>query len=82
MIVFEVKNLVKRYGNFFVFDNFLLKIKEGEVFGFLGLNGVGKIIFINCIFGFIFVDRGEIYIFEKFFKKVLYKIKLEIGVVI
>lgn len=36
----EVKNLVKKYGNHMAIDHLNFKIEKGQVYGFLGPNGV------------------------------------------
>jgi ABC-2 type transport system ATP-binding protein len=40
--VIEVKNLVKKYGNFTAVNDISFNIAKGEVFAFLGPNGAGK----------------------------------------
>jgi ABC-2 type transport system ATP-binding protein len=42
LIVIDVENLTKTFGNFTAVDNVSLHVDEGEVFGFLGPNGAGK----------------------------------------
>lgn len=40
--IIEVKNLIKKYGDFTAVDDISFQVKEGEVFGILGPNGAGK----------------------------------------
>jgi ABC-2 type transport system ATP-binding protein len=40
--IIEVKNLIKKYGDFTAVDDVSFEVKEGEVFGILGPNGAGK----------------------------------------
>ena len=49
MNIIEVKNLSKSYGDRLILDKINLDIREGEIFGLLGRNGVGKSTLIECI---------------------------------
>ena len=40
--VIEVDGLTKRFGNFTAVDHISFKVRQGEIFGFLGANGAGK----------------------------------------
>jgi ABC-2 type transport system ATP-binding protein len=40
--IINVKNLVKKYGDFTAVDNISFEVEEGEIFGILGPNGAGK----------------------------------------
>lgn len=82
MNILEIKNLMKKFGNFIVVDNMFLFIKEGEIFGFLGLNGVGKSIMINMIVGLLRSNEGEISILGKNIKKYNWFVKMNIGIVL
>ncbi len=42
MNIIEVKNLVKKFGDFIAVDNISFDVKRGEIFAFLGPNGAGK----------------------------------------
>src|ERR1035437_10187811 len=42
MNIIDVKNLVKKFGNFTAVDNISFEVKKGEIFAFLGPNGAGK----------------------------------------
>ncbi len=80
-MVIQVKNLVKRYGNFIALDHFNLQIKEGEIFGLLGPNGSGKSTAINCILSLLKYSKGEIEIFNKPMSPTSYDLKKDIGIV-
>ena len=56
----EVKNLVKKYGEFEVLKSINFKVETGTVFGFLGKNGVGKSTTMNTLTGLISFNSGEI----------------------
>lgn len=80
-MVVEIKNLVKRYGDFLAVDNLNLSVKEGEIFGLLGPNGAGKTTTINTLAGLTKVDNGEVKIFGKTLKDHEIEIKKEMGIV-
>jgi len=59
----ELKNLTKTFYqkvDKVVVNNLSLKVKKGEVFGFLGLNGAGKTTTVKMIVGLLFPDKGSI----------------------
>ena len=57
-----IKNLVKKFGDFTAVDNISFKVKKGELFAFLGLNGAGKSTTINMICGNLQKNAGEIFV--------------------
>jgi len=59
-IVVEVKNLVKKFGNFVANDNLTFEVKKGEIFGFLGANGAGKTTAIKILCGLSTPTSGEL----------------------
>ncbi len=60
-IVFEVKNLKKKYGDFLAVNDVSFSIEKGKCFGLLGPNGAGKSTTIECIEQIIDYSEGEIY---------------------
>ena len=56
----EVKNVTKYYGDFLAVDNLSFSIKEGEIFGLLGVNGAGKTTTFRMIMGLLDKSSGEI----------------------
>ena len=58
IIAFE--NISLSYGNNLILDNISFKINEGEIFGMLGPNGVGKSTIFNLITGLIKPNSGKI----------------------
>ncbi|MBA3913707.1 MAG: ABC transporter ATP-binding protein [Acidobacteriales bacterium] len=54
----EVKNIVKRYGDFTAVDDITFSVKEGEIFGLLGPNGAGKSTLIRMITTLIPITAG------------------------
>lgn len=58
----EVKNLVKRYGDFAAVDDLSFTVEDGEILGFLGPNGAGKSTTMNMITGYISATSGDVLI--------------------
>ncbi len=58
--ILEFENISLSYGNRLILDNISFKINEGQIFGMLGPNGVGKSTIFNLITGLINPDRGKI----------------------
>lgn len=63
--VIEIKDLSKSYGTNKAVDNLSLKVKEGELYAFLGVNGAGKSTTISMICGNLKKDSGTISICGK-----------------
>ncbi len=61
-IFIETQNLSKQYGNLWAVKDLNLKIKKGEVFGFLGPNGSGKTTAINMMVGLLKPTEGKVII--------------------
>ena len=51
--IIEFNNVTLAYGNRIILDNISFKINEGQIFGMLGPNGVGKSTIFNLITGLI-----------------------------
>ncbi|MEC7143743.1 MAG: ATP-binding cassette domain-containing protein [Pseudomonadota bacterium] len=60
--IIEFKNISLSYGNRLILDNINFKINEGQIFGMLGPNGVGKSTIFNLITGLITPKYGKILI--------------------
>ena len=60
--IIEFENISLSYGNRQILENINFKINEGQIFGMLGPNGVGKSTIFNLITGLIKPDKGEIII--------------------
>ena len=58
--IIEFENVSLSYGNRLILDNISFKINEGQIFGMLGPNGVGKSTIFNLVTGLINPDRGNI----------------------
>ena len=58
--IIEFENVSLAYGNRLILDNINFKINEGQIFGMLGPNGVGKSTIFNLITGLINPRSGKI----------------------
>jgi lipopolysaccharide export system ATP-binding protein len=58
--IIEFENISLAYGNRLILDNISFKINEGQIFGMLGPNGVGKSTIFNLITGLINPRNGKI----------------------
>ena len=58
--IISFENVSLSYGNRLILDNINFKINEGEIFGMLGPNGVGKSTIFNLVTGLIKPDSGQI----------------------
>ena len=63
--IIEFNNISLSYGNRLILDNLDFKINEGQIFGMLGPNGVGKSTIFNLITGLIKPNNGTIKITGK-----------------
>lgn len=79
--IIEIKNLYKSFGDIKAVQNLSFKVKEGELFAFLGVNGAGKSTAINIICGELKKDGGSVVIDGYDLEKNAEKIKGLIGVV-
>lgn len=57
--IIQVKNLTKKYGNFFAVNEISFHVKKGEIFGFLGANGAGKTTAMKMLIGISKPTYGE-----------------------
>ena len=58
--VIEVKGLKKYYGSVKAVDDISFEVGQGELFGFLGINGAGKSTTINMLCTVLPPTEGEI----------------------
>ncbi len=58
--ILQVKDLTKNFGKVCILENLSLAVEPGEIFGILGLNGIGKTTLFKCILGLISRSSGEI----------------------
>lgn len=77
--VIETENLTKTFGKTTVVNNINLKVKKGEIFGFLGPNGSGKSTTIRMLCGILSPSSGSGKVLGFDIIKEPEKIKLNIG---
>ncbi|MCF8001539.1 MAG: ABC transporter ATP-binding protein [Halanaerobiales bacterium] len=58
----EMKGITKRFPGVLANDNVDFHLKHGEIHALLGENGAGKTTLMNCLYGFLEADEGEILI--------------------
>ena len=59
-MMFEARNIHKRFGRRVVLENISLSFTEGQVHGIMGPNGAGKTTCVNVLTGLHAPDRGTI----------------------
>ncbi len=59
-MIIQVRELVKRYGDFVAVDNLSFEVERGEIFGLLGPNGAGKTTTIRVIMNILNPDVGSV----------------------
>jgi len=55
----EIRDLVKRFGDFVAVDHVSMEVRRGEIFGFLGPNGAGKSTTIRVLCGLLAPTSGS-----------------------
>ncbi|MEO4045384.1 ABC transporter ATP-binding protein [Hoeflea sp. CAU 1731] len=60
MVLFEARNIQKRFGARVVLENISLNVEEGAVHGIIGPNGAGKTTCFNVLTGHYAPDGGSI----------------------
>ncbi len=79
--IIEIKNLTKSFGEVKAVKDISFRVREGEFFAFLGVNGAGKSTTINIICAQLSKDSGSVVIDGIDLDKDSDSIKKEIGVV-
>ena len=64
-IPLDIRDVVKSYGKHRVLDGISFSLKPGEIFGLIGLNGIGKTTLIKILLDLAKADSGAAYIFGK-----------------
>ena len=79
--IIEISNLSKSYNDLLAVSNISFKVKEGEFFAFLGVNGAGKSTTISIMCGQLSKDSGEVIVNGHNLDKDIDKVRKDIGVV-
>lgn len=79
--IIEIDRLSKSFGEVRAVQELSFRVKEGELFAFLGVNGAGKSTTINIICGQLDKDGGDVKIDGRDIDKEKDLIKREMGVV-
>ncbi len=79
--IIEINNLDKSFQDAHAVNDLSLRVKEGELFAFLGVNGAGKSTTISIMCGMLAKDGGKIFIDGKDVDKDMREITKELGVV-
>lgn len=80
-MIIEIQNLKKSFKDVKAVDDVSFKVKEGELFAFLGVNGAGKSTTINIISGTLNKDFGSVKVCGYDLDSNADKIKSIIGIV-
>lgn len=60
MAILEVHDIHTYYGDAYVLQGLSIELRQGQILGLLGRNGVGKTTLVNSIVGFVPPRRGRI----------------------
>jgi ABC-2 type transport system ATP-binding protein len=61
----EIEQLTKRFGDVVAVNSLNVRVKPGEIYGFLGLNGAGKTTTIRALLGMIRPSEGNIKVLDQ-----------------
>jgi ribosome-dependent ATPase len=75
----EAENLIMQFGDFIAVNNVNLKIKQGEIFGFLGSNGCGKTTTMKMLTGLLTPTSGKAKLFGEEVKDNSLQMKEKVG---
>lgn len=77
--IIDVEDLTKSFNGKVAVNGVSLKVKAGEIFGFLGPNGSGKTTFIRMLCGLLIPDSGRGHCLDYDILTQSYAIKCEVG---
>ena len=79
--ILDVKDLDKSFGDVHAVNSISFKVKKGELFAFLGVNGAGKSTTISIICGLLKKDKGTVLVDGSDIDHGLDKVSKTLGVV-
>ena len=79
--ILQIDGLSKRFGEIKAVEDLSFRVKEGELFAFLGINGAGKSTTISIMCGQLQRDAGTVVIAGESIDSGLERIKRSLGVV-
>ena len=62
-VAIEARDLTMRFGDFVAVDHVSFRIRQGEIFGFLGSNGCGKTTTMKMLTGLLPPSEGQAWLF-------------------
>ena len=77
--IIKTKELSKQYNSITAVDNLSLKVKKGDIYGFLGINGAGKTTTIRLLLGMLKPTSGNCFLFDKDLTNITEKIWNKVG---
>ncbi len=60
--IIEVRDVQRKFGDFYAVKNVSFQVQRGEVFGLLGANGAGKSTTFRMLCGLLPVSSGEVFV--------------------
>ncbi len=77
--VIMVKDLVRRFGDFYAVNKISFSVKRGEIFGLLGANGAGKTTTFRMLCGLLPASEGRLMVAGKDLRKARAQARANIG---
>ncbi len=77
--VIVVKDLVRKFGNFYAVKGISFSVKRGEIFGLLGANGAGKTTTFRMLCGLLPASGGQLMVAGRDLRKARAQARAKIG---
>lgn len=81
VIMIQIENVTKKFGEAVVLDEINMELQPGNIYGLVGRNGSGKTMLMKCICGFVLPTSGTIHVNGKIVGKEI-DIPDDIGIII